>query len=218
MEATSAQDILIRSRVTILDLLDARGYDTTPYRKMIGAELVKLMNTPEALTIKVQGKTNPEKRAFVIYSNSNIKTTVSSGSYVNNLLDWEELNPVESTEVMVILMSKSAIKEGETDSYSKGALQAWQTHKLKIQFWAMERLVNNPMNHVLQPKFEIVPHDQHDAIMAELCVKSKTQFPFIKFHRDPVARCLGLLPLDLVRITRPSPTAGEYVTFRVCVP
>lgn len=218
MESISAQDILIRSRVTILDLLEARGYDSTPYRKMIGVELVKLMNTPEALTMTLQGKTNPEKRAFVVYNNTNIKTTVSSGSYVNNLLGWDEIHPVENTEVIVILMSKSATKEGETDSYSKGALQAWLNNKLKIQFWAMERLVNNPMNHVLQPKFEIIPEDQHDAIMAELCVKSKTQFPFIKFHRDPVARCLGLLPLDLIRITRPSPTSGTYSLIRVCVP
>jgi DNA-directed RNA polymerase subunit H (RpoH/RPB5) len=216
MQSNSQQDILIRSRVTILDLLEARGYDATPYRKMIGVELVKLINTPEALSMELKGKTNPEKKSIVYYTSNNIKTTVSSGNYVMNLLDGD-INP-ETTEVMIILMADSAKTEGETDSYSKGALQAWQTHKLKIQFWPMVRLVNNPMNHVLQPKFEIVPEDQHDMILKENYVKSKTQFPFIKFHKDPVARALGLLPLDLIRITRPSPTAGEYQMYRVCVP
>ena len=73
----------------------------------------------------------------------------------------------------------------------------------------MERIVWNPLTHALQPKFEIVPPEQHAQLLKDLYCRSKTQLPIIKFHSDPVARCLGLVPLDIVKITAASPTAGE---------
>jgi DNA-directed RNA polymerase subunit H (RpoH/RPB5) len=33
-----------------------------------------------------------------------------------------------------------------------------------------------------------------------------------------IARVMGLAPGDIVKITRPSPSAGEYVSYRICVP
>jgi DNA-directed RNA polymerase subunit H (RpoH/RPB5) len=46
----------------------------------------------------------------------------------------------------------------------------------------------------------------------------KTQFPLNVFHQDIQARILGLVPGDIVKITRPSPSAGYYVEYRVCAP
>jgi DNA-directed RNA polymerase I, II, and III subunit RPABC1 len=42
------------------------------------------------------------------------------------------------------------------------------------------------------------------------------QFPLM-LSFDPVARYYGLLPGAMVKITRPSPTAGEYTLYRVIV-
>jgi DNA-directed RNA polymerase subunit H (RpoH/RPB5) len=225
MDNTSLQDILIRSRVTILDLLDARGYETAPYRKIIGSELVKLINAPDALRIIVKSKTEPTKTAIVEYELGNIKQAVVTGAYVKSLIGEDStkglsmyMQDPKMTEIMVIYMTKSDNSSDDIESLNKGALEAWTKHNLKIQFFLMVRLVNNPLKHVLQPKFEIVPNEQHGALMGGLYIKSKSQLPVIRFHDDPVARCLGLVPLDIVKITRPSPTAGEYVEYRVCAP
>jgi DNA-directed RNA polymerase subunit H (RpoH/RPB5) len=104
------------------------------------------------------------------------------------------------------------------ESYDKGALEAWHKYNLKIQFFPMFRLVNNPLKHVSQPRFEIVPPEEHPALLKQWYCRSKTQLPIIKFHNDMAARCLGLLPMDIVKITRYSVTAGEYVNYRVCAP
>ncbi len=239
MENIHYEDILIRSRITILDMLEGRGYDVQPYRKMTGPDLVKLMTDPDALQMTVTMKEDPSRKAIVTYTNDNIKTRVGSGEFVRKLLDTttspeEEkrtgkymltgIDPT-TTEVIVIYrmtdkMDKSQDKAGQenTDSFDKAALEAWSKHKFKVQFFPINRLVNNPLNHVLQPKFESVPAEEVPQLMKNLCVTTKAQFPIIKFHNDPVARFLGLIPEQIVRITAPSPTAGQYVKYRVCAP
>jgi DNA-directed RNA polymerase I, II, and III subunit RPABC1 len=74
------------------------------------------------------------------------------------------------------------------------------------------------MEHVLVPKHEVVPEDKHDELLKTYRMKSKTNLPIIRFHEDIIARILGLIPGSIVKITRPSPSAGEYVLYRVCVP
>lgn len=249
MENTSFEDILIRSRITLLDMLEERGYNTKPYRKLTAGDIVTLranLDSPEALRIDVNHKTDPERKAVVHYLLDNIKPRVGSGEITNKLLmplDDENAgkNPLagidpKTTEVIImyrmadrIVAEKSSADKvmGEnTDSYDKAALDAWMRMdpttksplKFRLQFWPIQRLVVNLMHHVAQPKFEILTEDQEKEMMKDKYVKSKTQLPMIKFHNDPVARYLGLVPGQIVKITRPSPTGGEYVTYRVCVP
>jgi DNA-directed RNA polymerase I, II, and III subunit RPABC1 len=88
---------------------------------------------------------------------------------------------------------------------------------VRIRYFQAEALVNNPLKHILVPLHEKVSKDEEAALLQSLYAK-KTQFPLIRFHEDPIARMLGSLPGDLLKITRPSPTAGKYITYRVCVP
>jgi DNA-directed RNA polymerase subunit H (RpoH/RPB5) len=223
MERVSVQDIIIRSRVTILDLLEGRQYDTTPYRKLVGPDLVKLMGNPGALRINVRHKQDTTKNAIVEYTISNIKQQIGSGKFVKDLLQEENpdtnalynINP-ETTEVIIIYTTKNTSEDIE--SYDKASLEAWTQHNFRIQFFPMVRLVNNPLKHMLQPKFEVVPKENHEELKKELYARSITQFPLIRYHHDMVARCLGLIPGDIVKITRPSYSSGEYTLYRTCAP
>lgn len=239
MQTTSLEYILIQSRITILDLLERRGYDSTPYSKVIGPEMNKFIGNdfskfvlnPEHLRMILKSKEDEKKQVIVEYEFTDIRTSVGKGDYVMKLLNdppeasktkgpvrtLHNIDP-ETTEIIVLYEPRTSSDDKEVSPYDRGALDAWMKHKLKIQFWPIKRLVSNPLTHVLQPKFEIVPREEHESLKKELMVRNVTDFPWIKFHNDPAARALGLLPHDIVKITRPSATAGEYKMYRVCVP
>ncbi len=108
--------------------------------------------------------------------------------------------------------------EPVVETFHAYALQEFKANKLRVSFFQAHTLVNNPLEHVLVPKHEPVPAADHDAFLAAHKIKSKRNLPHIKFHEDMIARILGLVPDDIVKITRPSPQAGEYVVYRLCVP
>jgi DNA-directed RNA polymerase subunit H (RpoH/RPB5) len=89
--------------------------------------------------------------------------------------------------------------------------------KVKVRYFQAAAIVNNPIKHLLVPKHERVPAENEEALLKNMYAK-KTQLPIIRFHEDPIARMIGLMPGDIVKITRPSITAGECIGYRVCLP
>jgi DNA-directed RNA polymerase I, II, and III subunit RPABC1 len=75
----------------------------------------------------------------------------------------------------------------------------------------------NISHHELVPKHEVI-HDEAEVkdIVAKYSLKSKFQLPII-LKTDAMAKYLGLKNGDVVKITRVSPTAGEYIVYRCCV-
>jgi DNA-directed RNA polymerase subunit H len=74
------------------------------------------------------------------------------------------------------------------------------------------------LKHILVPKHEIVPQDQHKELLESMYITSKAKMPEIKFHMDPIARCIGAVPGDIIKITRYSQSSGEAIIYRVCAP
>jgi DNA-directed RNA polymerase subunit H (RpoH/RPB5) len=206
-------DNIYRSRITLMNILEERGFDVTPYRKFspddISCAVPEGGNEKgsgfQGLSFTVIKKDDPEYTCEVIYSR------MSRQKLESLLLDRKD---VETTATEVIIM----ILDTVTEIHHTLALKVYRAHNTRISFFSIPILVFDPRHHVFVPKHEIVPRDDHKKIMEEWNLLSTAQMPMIRFHADPIVRILGAVPGDILRITRPSPSAGTYVSYRVVSP
>jgi DNA-directed RNA polymerase subunit H (RpoH/RPB5) len=216
-------NVLYQSRKTLLKILAARGYATKAFEKFGPLELNAMVSAgPLGTALRMDLQRTPEdaKKAGssiticrVEYSFARLKNRLAA--YTNGFVDedaGEDAVDPTTTEVFVITL------EPIVDAFHAAALSILATKKLRIYFFQAHTLVNNPFEHVLVPKHELVPSEEHAGLLASHFIKSKMSLPIIKFHEDMIARLMCLQPGDIVKITRPSPQAGTYVAYRVCAP
>lgn len=204
-------DNIYRSRMNILDILADRGYIVDKYRKFSPVEATAAVTSFPSLSFKVS-KEDEKYVCDVRYANI---TRQKLDKYFDDIEDENS----ENTEVIVMMIVPVA------DAHHIVALKQYmnlkesgEKRKLRVSFFSVDTIVVNPLKHVLVPKHEILPQDQHKPLMDSMYITSKTKFPEIKFHIDPIARCIGAVPGDIVKITRPSSSAGESIIYRVCAP
>ena len=207
-------DNVYRSRMTLLDILEERGYNVEKYRKFSPAEATAAATAFPSLSFKVSKKDDETKVCDVRYANI-------SRQKLDTFFDDIDDDDSENTEVIVMMINPVV------DAHHVIALKQYmkmkesgekERRKLRVSFFSIEMLVINPMKHVLVPKHQIVPQEYHKELMDSMYITSKSKFPEIKFHIDPIARCIGAVPGDIVKITRPSASAGEAIVYRVCAP
>jgi len=95
--------------------------------------------------------------------------------------------------------------------------QAAKTHSRKRGIELIPRIFPsfNIFEHVLVPKHEITTQEEREKILSEYRVQPY-QLPRLKAS-DPAAKAIGAKPGDIVKITRDSPTAGKYASYRYVV-
>jgi DNA-directed RNA polymerase subunit H (RpoH/RPB5) len=207
-------DNVYRSRLTLLDILEERGYNVEKFRKFSPAEATAAATAFPSLSFKVSKKDDDTKVCDVRYANISRQKL---DTFFNDIEDTD----TENTEVIVMMIQPVA------DAHHVIALKQYmklkesgdkERRKLRVSFFNIETIVINPMRHVLVPKHQIVPPVAHQELMNSLYITSKTKLPEIKFHVDPIARCIGAVPGDIIKITRPSGSAGESIIYRLCAP
>jgi len=210
-------ELIIRSRPTILDIIENRGYDVTNYKDVHPEDILKFASTnPDLLRItanKVPGGVAPMERCVVLYWVAN-PIRLRLEQEIAKL--WDEDNAAhfskENDEVIVIL------SEPYHEVFDLTSVKQWNTLKARISFFHLKNLISNPARHTFVPPHRKLNQDEIDTVIAETHVKTKSEFPHIKYHRDIQARVLGLVPGDVVEIKRPSETCGIYTMYRICVP
>ena len=84
------------------------------------------------------------------------------------------------------------------------------------QVFDIRELQFNISHHHLTPKHELVSDDKEIAAILAAYEVKKTQLPLI-LRADPMARYFHAKPGNLMRVTRISPTSGEYLVYRCVV-
>jgi DNA-directed RNA polymerase subunit H len=215
-------DSIYRSRLTLLDILEMRNYDVAMYRKFSPAEAAAAATALPGLSFTVYKKADAQQddekhECQVRYINNMTRPKLET------FFDDIPEERTEYTEVIVMQQAPLA------DAHHAIALKQYMKMKdlptgekvrakLRVSFFCMDMIVVNPTSHVLVPKHEIVPESEHKGLMASMYITTKSKFPEIKFHIDPITRCIGAVPGDIIKITRPSASAGVAIIYRVCAP
>jgi DNA-directed RNA polymerase subunit H (RpoH/RPB5) len=215
MEAETI-DQIIRSRPTIIEVLNDRGYDMTNYQMTDPEEILKLATTSSNLLKIVATKPGKEgeasERVIVLYW--------VEGTYrlrVEPLTTelWDEDNPDHynpETDTVIIMLG-----EAYHPVFDVQSAKQWTIRKARVSYFNMKNLISNPLHHIMQPQFRKLSADEIAQLVKELRLKSKKNLPHIIYHVDMVARTLGLVPGDVVHFKRGSETCGEVDGYRVCV-
>eukprot|EP00197_Chlamydomonas_leiostraca_P005139 CAMPEP_0202875058 /NCGR_PEP_ID=MMETSP1391-20130828/26515_1 /ASSEMBLY_ACC=CAM_ASM_000867 /TAXON_ID=1034604 /ORGANISM="Chlamydomonas leiostraca, Strain SAG 11-49" /LENGTH=189 /DNA_ID=CAMNT_0049556647 /DNA_START=94 /DNA_END=664 /DNA_ORIENTATION=- len=159
------------------------------------------MPRKEDLTILVPRQDDPTEQIFVFFPEE-VKVGVKTIKQVAERMKEEGV----SRAVMVIAANLTP--------FAKQCLLDLMP-KLHIEQFTENELLVNITQHVLVPEHRILTKEEKQTLLDRYKVK-ETQLPRIQYS-DPVARYFGLQRGQVVRIVRPSETAGRYVTYRFCL-
>jgi len=217
MESTifdpSIADTLVRSRHTICDILEDRGYDATPYRNIAPDQIITLAGgTSRSLDMMV--KKRPDsiatcEKAFVLYILQD-RLKQKLGTFLRELYEDNVVEGLTRKDDVIIILN-----EQYHDIFDKVSLGQWQTEKTRISFFHIKQVVVNLRNHELVDPHRKLTVEEAKAEMERLHVTQKSQLPLIK-HYDIQARLMGLVPGDIIEVMRRSPTSGVARVLRLC--
>ncbi len=200
-------DALYRSRKTVLNLLARRGYNVIPFERFSPREVELMANAKGSLDFRAEKEAEDEKKScHVLYYMTRFNRNKMM-SFIEELKLPEEELP--NSEFIVML------NDEVTDAHHIASLKHFLTKKIRVYFFNIYRLVNNPLEHEIQPKFEVIPQEKHAKLLEALHCDSKGKLPIMRYHADVVTRCLGIVPGDIVKVIRPSETIGESVVYQV---
>ena len=110
--------------------------------------------------------------------------------------------------VILVLRNKNTatVKSLMSEAAARGA---------RLEIFSVQELQYNPARHQLVPRHTRVPKASEHEVLRRYRVTNRFQLPLI-LQGDVMARYLGLEHGDIVRVERPSPTAGVAVVYRAC--
>mmetsp|Transcript_12622 Transcript_12622/g.21356 ORF Transcript_12622/g.21356 Transcript_12622/m.21356 type:complete len:203 (-) Transcript_12622:212-820(-) len=196
---------LARVYQTITKMLDDRGYLLSTKMKEASKEQFRedFGDEPSraAMTIMVPKKDDPTEQIFVFFPDEPKVGVKTIKTYASHMKD-------ESVQRAILVVQVNLTP------HARQSLVEVQSRFLIEQFQEAELLVNIT-RHVLVPVHVLLSDDDKKILLQRYKVK-ETQLPRIQLS-DPVARYYGVRRGQVMRIIRPSETAGRYVTYRLCV-
>ena len=196
---------LFRIRRTLLKMLKKRSYvvDAAQLAMTPRGFVDQFGDQPKRndLTILAEHETDAEDQLFVFLPDDD-KVGVKT------IKQYCEMMKEASVSHAILV-----VKQGVTP-FAKTALQEMASTYLIEHFRDAELLVD-VTEHRLVPAHALLSPEDRQALLDRYRLRAE-QLPRIQ-RTDPVARYYGLKVGDVVKIVRPSETAGRYVTYRVCI-
>jgi DNA-directed RNA polymerase subunit H (RpoH/RPB5) len=195
---------ICKSRITILQLLNSRGYNTNDYEGFSINE-VNTMKNNNQLDMIVE---KPESKVYIkYYLNKTIKPN-DLRNIIDDLFITEQI--LTKNDTLYIITHNKA-----NDTMIQELKHIWESEKIFIVIQPLICLQFNIMNHIYVPPFRVL-NDAEKIVVLEKYNLVSNQMPEIS-RFDPVARALCIRPDEVCEIKRPSKTSVESLYYRICV-
>uniref|UniRef100_A0A7S3DRS1 DNA-directed RNA polymerases I, II, and III subunit RPABC1 n=1 Tax=Entomoneis paludosa TaxID=265537 RepID=A0A7S3DRS1_9STRA len=196
---------LFRVYRTISNMLEKRGYmvpkdlrELTPnlFREKFGENPSR-----DNLTILVEKADDETNQLFVFFPEDE-KVGVKPIKTITDRMKKDNV----SNAIMILRVNITP--------FAKLALQE-MSDQFRIEHFKEAELLVDITKHQLVPEHQVLTPNEKSALLKRYRLKDN-QLPRIQ-PNDPIARYYGMKRGNVVKIIRPSETAGRYVTYRVCM-
>jgi DNA-directed RNA polymerase I, II, and III subunit RPABC1 len=205
---------LFKSRGVICDMLQVRGYNLDLYNNFSINE-VELMfkgsekkTTPELGSLDMTVKNSLGGNLYVKYLLASKLRTQNFKLLIDGMLE----DYLKKGDEVVFVLKDSVNNMDVFDSMLESYLSI---NGVFIQIFSLDNLLFNITKHELVPKMRVMSPDEASEVLERFSA-APNQMPQI-LKSDPQAKFLGVRKGDMCEIIRPSETAGNSVTYRMCL-
>ena len=193
---------LFRARTTVLEMFRDRGYSLSDELFIDSKDSFKKLFYSKNLDFRVDSEGKPP--VFVKWMlNFKIKPNMIKETIDNIREEGFQLN----SPGKIILITKAKPNTNISKIFKDKEFRGTEL------FW-LNTMIFNITKHVLVPKHTKISEDDIRKLLAELYIQNKFHLP-VMLKSDPITRYLDLSSGDVCKITRYSPTSGEYFSYRV---
>jgi len=212
---------LFKSRGVILQMLEKRGFNVDAYKSYTIFEIdtmrqnTSLKNTSDIQPLDITTEANSSGNKAIVKYIFTSKIKVSSiASILIELMENDILT--EGDTFILITKDRNIGKASGQDTIIESQLESlYNEHKIFVQMFWIDKLITNIMDHEIVPEHTIISESEKETLIEKYNIISYNQLPII-LKTDPVAKILGMRRGDVCRITSPSETSGEYISYRYC--
>lgn len=211
MASNNRVQTIYNSRVNLLNILAANGYEVENYTGFSVNEIDERMKTMQ-LDMELR-KPNGDVAYVKYLCGIRAPTKELNAKKLDFIIDDLYINSqtLEKKDTLLLII------DGEPNDSMHDRFRYLHDHDgYFIVCHNIARLQYNILEHEKVPKSEVATVDEVKSVMARFNMTSKTQFPEIG-RFDPVSLALCLRPGQVCKIHRPTPTAGTSLFYRVCV-